>query len=219
MTTTQTIKKSERYVRGLRSWLTFIRKEPNGLLAGSCWFLLTCLPLVTIGPAWLALNHYMDHRNRGIKTSWREAMAFSLRTAGAKGWLMGLSDLAAAVMAGGCILALLEGSLPLPLGFLYALLFLADLLYLLGGLYRWPALAREPGNKLTLLIARGFLMAVGNPGWSLMFAFAGLLAFLICLLTGVGIILLFPAASALLATCAYGSMVKIYLPPETDNEE
>jgi hypothetical protein len=43
-----------------------------------------------------------------------------------------------------------------------------------------------------------------------MFAFAQLLALMLCAITGVGLLLLFPAASALLSARAYASMAKLY---------
>ncbi len=215
----QAVGRSEYYIAAMRRWVPFLWKEPHALLAGSGWFMLTCLPLVTFGPALIALTHYMRLRERGIKVSWRQATALAFRQCGARGWLMGLTDGLALFMAGGCALSVLEEGLPLPIRLIYALLFIVDLLYLMSGMYRYPALNAEPGAKVGMMAARGFLMALNNLGWTLMFFFAQLLALMICALTGVGLFILYPAAAALLAACAYESMLRQYLPDTQDAEE
>jgi hypothetical protein len=203
--------KSGQYAAALGRWAPYLWREPNGLMCGSLLFALTCLPIVTAGPAWLALCHYMDARERGVRVPWwRGACAMAFREAGARAWLMGLTDMLALAMAGGCALVLLDGGMPAAVLLAYAIMLVCDLIYLLSGMYRYPALAAEPGNRLALLAARGFLMALANMGWTLMFAFAQLLAFMLCALTGVGLLLLFPAAAALLSARAYASMAKLY---------
>ena len=212
------VKRSDCYVRAVRRWVPFLWKEPNALLAGSGWFLLSCLPLVTIAPAWLALTRYMRGRERGIAVGWREAARFALRGCGAGGWLMGVSDALALLMAGGCALAVFQEGMAFPVKMLYALLGSMDLLYLLSGMYRYPALNAEPEARLTSLIARSFLMALGNLGWTLLLFCAQLLAFMLCAATGVGLLFLFPAASALLAVCAYDAMLRQYTTEDMEEE-
>jgi hypothetical protein len=205
--------KSGQYAAALKRFMAFVRSEPNALMGGSLLFALACLPVVTAGPAWLALCRYMHGRERGEGISWLGACALSFRTAGARAWLMGLSDMLALAMAGGCALVLLDGGMPAAALFAYSAMLMLDLVYLMSGIYRYPALCAEPTGRFGLLAARGFLMALANIGWTLMFSFAQLLALMVCALTGVGLLLLFPAASALLAVCAYDSMSKLYTLP------
>ena len=235
--------KSDGYKRALRRWVSFLIHEPDALLAGSVLFLLVALPLVSLGPAWVALHYYAHTRDVGVKRSWRDAYRFAFIRCGAKAWLMGASDALAIFMAGGCLLGVLGAPgvvgvgadtagiaaafavgagvvgaaeaafmLPLPMRILYALLFSVDVLYIMSGIYRYPALRSEPDTGFARLASRGFLLALGNPGWTLMFLFASLLTFILCALTGVGVILLFPAASSALAICAYDEMTVYYLP-------
>ena len=253
-------KKSDGYKRVMRRWVAFLIHEPDALLAGSAPFLLIALPVITIGPAWIALHYYTRAREAGVKRTWRDACRFAFKRCGAKAWLMGATDALALIMAGGCLLgvfglagvfgafalpttaaaaadnaivtaaadtaiataapatsitaAAIETAymLPLPFRLLYALLFAADILYIMSGIYRYPALCAEPDTGFAQLVSRGFLLALGNPGWTLMFLFASLLTLLICALTGVGILLLFPAAASALAICAYAEMSAYYLP-------
>lgn len=270
--------KSAGYARALRRWAPFLLHEPNALFSGSLWFLLTSLPIVTLGPAWTALHYYMAAREAGIHRTWRDASRFAFRGCGARAWLMGLSDAAAFAMAGGSLIAVFgaPGGAPefgMPVRMLYAIFFTIDVLYLLSGIYRYPALGAAPETEtphvatvtatpgaapetetpcdtstsgspcdsfitdtpcdsstsetlraasaaektnaefpitVSRLAARGFLLALGNPGWTLMFAFAALLAFILCALTGVGILILFPAASAALSVCAYDELKAYY---------
>ncbi|MDR3121403.1 MAG: hypothetical protein LBU58_08745 [Clostridiales bacterium] len=266
--------KSAGYIRALRRWTGLLFHEPNSLLAGSLWFLLTALPVVTIGPAWLALLDFMAAREAGKRRTWRQSCRLVFFSCGRRVWLMSASDALALLMAGGCLLAVTDGAFLLPLRAVYAMLFAVDALYLLSGLYRYPALraeaesraetelrAEEAGriadtasasmaaassadnglvskivqdtastrgaNRHTgglvrdaaLLALRGALLALGNLGWTLMFFFASLLALLVSGLTGVGVLLLFPAASAALAVCAYEEMIAYYLPEGQEAQE
>ncbi len=204
------------YITALRRWVPFLWKEPNSLLAGSCWFILTCVPVVTAGPALLALTHYVRARERGERVTWREARSFAFGRCGAKGWLMGLCDAAALILAAGCALTVTEETLPVPVRFLYAVLFAFDVSFLLSGMFRYPALRAQPEDKLGVLILRGYLLALGNLGWTLLIFCAQLLALMVCALTGVGIFLLFPAASACLAACAYDCIIRQYVPDKED---
>jgi hypothetical protein len=215
--------KSAGYARALRRWTGFLIREPDALLAGSALFLLTALPLVTLGPALLALHYYMRAREEGVRRTWRDACRHAFLRCGARSWLMGATDVFALVMAGGCLLGVLglpadfstappapPPMLPLPLRAVYAALFALDLLYFLSGIYRYPALIDAPEAGFIKTASRGFLLAVGDLGWFLMFTFASLLALIVCALTGVGIFLVFPAASAALAGCAYDEMSAYY---------
>ena len=204
--------KSERYKNAVGDWLSCAAKEPDGLVAGSLLFVLCCLPLLTFGPAWLALAVYMGRRGAGVKTSWREAMSFALKRCGLKAWLMGWSDFLAVALAGGGLLALGGMQLPALLRFVYGIALFLDGLYIVSGLYRYPALAREPNNLLSRIIVRGFLMAIGNLGWTLLFACAQLLLLVVCAATGIGLVLLYPGGVALLAYYAYTEMIQIYFP-------
>jgi hypothetical protein len=200
-------KKSELYKNALKNWALCGVREPHGLIAGSLWFWLCCLPVVTFGPAQMSLVYYMGRRRDGIKISWKEAFRFGLKR---NAFLMGLSDFLAVILAAGSFFAVIETSLPAPLRYVYAFVLTLDLLYLLSGTYRYPALAKDPWTKPGLLMLRGFLMAVGNLGYSLLFFCAQLLFFTACLGTGAGLLILYPAGQALLAHCAYAEMAKPY---------
>lgn len=201
---------SDRYVEAMRQWLHALRTEPHALMAGSLWFVWTALPVLSFGVARVALTYYMRQRALGIQTAWKEARRFATRTCGMRAWLLGLSDLLVLFMAGGCFLGVTQPELPLAIRFFYGLLLVADALYLLSGMYRYPILVREPELPLSLLITRALLMTMGAPGWTLMLQFASLLAFLICTLSGAGLLLLYPAASALLSAYAYAQMLQKY---------
>ena len=204
--------KPECYKRALSGWLACAVREPDSLVTGSLLFILCGLPLLTFGPAWLALAFYMGRRGDGIKTSWREALSYALKRCGLKAWLMGWSDFLALAMACGGLLALWGMNLPRPMRFSYVAAIFLDGLYIVSGVYRYPALAREPNNLLSRIIVRGFLMTVGNLGWTSLFACAQLLLLIICAATGIGLILLYPAGAALLAHYAYSSMILLYFP-------
>ena len=205
------MKKSGLYAEALKSWLRCGIREPEGLLAGSLWFWLTCLPVVTYGPARLALTYYMGRRFDATRVTWKEAARFGFRP---KAWLMGATDFLALLLAGGSVYAFLEMPVPLPIRGLYAAVLAPDLLYFISGVYRYPALAREPDTNLRMLMLRGFLMGVGNLIQTLLFACASLLFFMLCAATGAGLVLLYPAGGALLAGCAYREMIKLYLPED-----
>lgn len=204
------VKNSDRYIEAMRQWLHALRAEPHALMAGSLWFALTALPVLSFGVARTALTYYMRQRALGIQTTWKEARRFAARTCGARAWLLGLSDLLVLFMAGGCFLGITQPELPLFIRFFYGLMLMLDGLYLLSGLYRYPILVREPDLPLSMILSRGLLMTLGTLGWTLMLQFAALLAFLICAFSGVGFFLLYPAASALLSACAYAQMLEKY---------
>ena len=207
----ENMKNSDRYIESMNRWVRFMIREPNGLLSGSLWFLLTCLPIVTIGPARLALAHYMHNRESGCKVSWRSSAAFAFRECGARGWIMGASDIASLILAVGCLLFILEESVPFPVRLVYAFFFVFDVLYLLSGIFRYAALAGEGASaKSGLIMLRGFLMALNNIGWTLMLSFASLLALLISAATGVGLVALYPAAAEALGACAYDVFIEKY---------
>lgn len=204
------VKNSARYESAIRRWFKVCRTEPDGLIVGSLMFWLTALPVATIGPAWLALAFYMDNRERGERTSYMRSLAFAFKTCRAKGWLLGLSDALALAMAGGCFFAIQTPEIAMALRAVYAVLFVLDVVYLASGMYRYPALVAEPSAALTMLSVRGFLMTLGAPGWTILFCCAELLALIICLASGVGFILLYPAVSALAGVCAYHEMASAY---------
>ena len=133
---------------------------------------------------------------------------------GGKAWVMGFADGLAALLAAGSGYALLNSSFPLPLRFVYALLFIIDVIYFFSGIYRYPALARSPDVKLGLLMLRGFLLALGSPWWTFLFLCVNLLWLMLCALTGAGLPALYPAGAALLSHCAYTEMARHY----TDND-
>ncbi len=196
----------------LQRWFPFLSREPHAIVAGCGWFLVCCLPIVTIGPAWTALTYYINRRERGVLVSWKEACLLAFRQKNA--WSMWLSDSLAMLMAGGCLLAMLESPFSIGFRFVYALFFLVDVLYLLSGIYRYPALTKEPSQKTSLLMLRGFLMFIGSLGWSLMFVCVQLLLFMVCAITGIGLLLIYPAAFSALSACAYEEMSKFYIQEE-----
>jgi hypothetical protein len=198
------------YMAALRRWGKFLWTEPDALLAGCLWFLLTALPIVTAGPAWLALAAYMAAREEGRRMSWRAACALAFCRGGWRGFAMGLGDCLVLLLAGGCALGALAADLPLALRGLYGLMLALNCLYLCSGLYRYPALARQPKGPVPALAARGFLMFLHSLGWSLLFVCAQLLALMVCAATGAGLLFLWPAASAALGGCAYDEMRKAY---------
>jgi len=204
--------KSETYKNAVGDWLSCAAREPDSLVTGSLLFLLCCLPVVTFGPAWLALTYYMGRRSAGIKTSWRGAVSFSLRRCGIKAWLMGWSDFLALALAGGGLLALWGMGLPAAMRFFYGIALILDALYLISGLYRYPALAKEPGNRLSRIIVRGFLLTIGNLSWTLLFACIQLLLLMLCAVTGIGLIFLYPGALSLLCYYAYNEVIRLYFP-------
>jgi len=208
----QRLSKSECYKNALDDWFSRAVKEPNCLVTGSLLFIVCCLPVISFGPAWLALTYYMGRRGDGIKISWREALSFSLKRCGLKAWLMGWGDFLAVALACGDLLALWAMDLPRPFRYFYGVILFLDGLYVISGLYRYPALAAEPYNRLSRIIVRGVLLAVGNLGWTLLFVCVQLLLFLICAVTGVGLIFLYPGGLALLAHYAYPNMVRALIP-------
>jgi hypothetical protein len=187
-----------------------VRKEPHALVAGSLLSVCVSLPVATAGPARLATARYMALRERGESATYRDALRFAFVESGGAGWLMGLTDALALLMAGGCVVAMLSDGAAMALRALYSGLFVIDMAYLASGIYRYPALADEPGSRVTMMVTRGFLMTLANPGWTLLFICAQLLALVICAATGVGLVALFPAASSLLEALAYEEMSSAY---------
>ena len=166
----------------------------------------------------------------GYVIKWREAAAFGFGSGKdspkSKAWIMGLCDVFAVLLAIGSGYAILEMDLSLPLKILYGFVLFLDFLYLASAMYRYPALAREPDNKLALLIARGILITVGSFGWSIMFLCTHLLWLLACTATGVGLFLLYPAGATALSYSAYTEMIKHFISadgsvggPEDENVE
>ena len=206
--------KAQCYIAAVRKLLGCAVREPHGILKGSLLFLLCALPLVTYGPARLTAVYYMGKRCDGIQVTWKSAASFGWGVggggAGLKGWLMGLSDMTALILAAGSVYAILEMNLPAALRFPYAVVLLLDLIYLASGIFRYPALAREPEAKIHMLMLRGFLLVIGSPWWAFLFSCVQLLWLMICLLTGVGLPLLYPAGAALLSHCAYTEFIKHY---------
>jgi hypothetical protein len=196
-----------------------IRKEPHALIAGSVLFALAALPIVTLGPAWLAAVRYMSMRERGESIDYRGAARFAFRDRGGAAWLMGLTDALALAMAGGCVLIMLSEEAALALRALYAGLFVLDMTYLASGIYRYSALNDEPDARAGMLAARGFLMTLARPGWTLLFRCAQLLALIVCAATGVGLVMLYPAASALLEAVAYDETAASYTRTDDETED
>jgi len=218
--------KSQCYVSAARLWFSSLINEPQAAIKGSLLFLLCAIPIASLGPARLASVYYSGRRCESYIVTLKEAAAFGFGLGprgatgapdaapacgiGAKGWLMGFTDMLAFMLAAGSAYALLNMDLPFALRLPYAVFFLLDIAYLASGVYRYPAMAQEPGAKLHLLALRGVLMAVGGPVWSFLFFCLQLLLLIVCALTGVGLLLIYPAGSALLSHCAYAEMVKHY---------
>ena len=206
--------KTQCYINALTKWVRCGGKEPQGLLKGSILFLFCAIPVITYGPARLAAVYYMGRRCEGFNVTLKEAAVFGFRSGGKsmKSWVMGLSDFLAILLAIGSGYAILEMSLPLLMRFMYSAVLLLDLIYLHSGIYRYPALAGEPENKVKMLMLRGFLLTVVSPLLSFLFFCVQLLWLMICMLTGVGLPLLYPAGAVLLSHCAYTQMIKRFLP-------
>ena len=210
---------SERYIAAVRRWWRYLRTEPQGLMAGSLWFVLTALPIITYGLAWTALVYYMHQREQHTRVTWREACGYVWKGCGTRSLLMGGSDLLALLLAGGCVLGMTQPELPMVMRLGYALFFMADVLYMLSALYRYPAMMLDTGISVPMAASRGVLMSVGAIGWTLMLCFVALSALLVCTATGVGLPMLYPAISALLAVCAYDEMAQKFMDDQARNNE
>jgi len=207
----------ECYTNGLRKWFGCFIKEPHAIFKGSLLAWLCHLPIISYGPAQLTVCYYIGRRCDGYITSWREAVDFGFGLSDSKlrlkAWLMGLSDALALLLAVGSGYALLEieVALPLPFQIIYGMVLLIDLIYLASGIYRYPALVCEPDNKLSLLILRGILLSLGSFWWTFLFLCFHLIWFMLCVATGVGVLLLYPAGAALLSYCAYTEMIQHFI--------
>ena len=87
--------------------------------------------------------------------------------------------------------------------FLYLALF-----YLSTALYRYPILVLNPSLPLTQVALCATGIALKNLGYVFLYWCVLLLALMICAVTGVGLVLLLPGASALLMATAWSESLK-----------
>lgn len=202
---------AERYIGAMRGALKQSLREPQTLIGGSALFWLCALPVLSLGNAWIAAYVYMKAKLEGREMTARRALRTAFREKGRAAFLMGLTDLLAVFLAGGCAVTLMS-SAPNPLKFMYCVWLYIDGLYLLSGRYRYAALAAGDERPYR----RAALFTLHNMGWTLLYGCVDLCLLLLCAATGIGVLLLLPAGMALFGVCAYRATLSRYQDPEED---
>ena len=171
------------YMYALRRFGRQIWREPHTVMGASLLMLLLSLPVVTAGLALCAGVQYMHDKERGIGVTWRGAVQSVRPCMGKAGRDFALTLLSTV--------------------FLYLALF-----YLSTALYRYPILVLNPSLPLTQVALCATGIALKNLGYVFLYWCVLLLALMICAVTGVGLVLLLPGASALLMATAWSESLK-----------
>jgi hypothetical protein len=191
----------------MRSWLGKIVRHPDRWMKISGVFLLCALPLVTAGWAWgiavkLGRRDLEERRLRCFQTI-REG--FCKR--GLLFLFMGLLDLAAALLLAAALITLTAGDVSLAAKAASALFFWIDLALLCSMMYRYPLAVYNEDLAASQVYGKSFLLIFSRPGQTLLFALVYLSLFIVSVVAGLTLFLLFPGAAALLSVCIYRDLI------------
>ena len=188
------------YMYALRRFGRQIWREPHTVMG------LLSLPVVTAGLALCAGVQYMHDKERGIGVTWRGAVQ-SVRPCMGKAIAMGIVDLCCLVACVSAVAWLVAGR-DFALTLLSTVFLYLALFYLSTALYRYPILVLNPSLPLTQVALCATGIALKNLGYVFLYWCVLLLALMICAVTGVGLVLLLPGASALLMATAWSESLK-----------
>lgn len=194
------------YMYALRRFGRQIWREPHTVMGASLLMLLLSLPVVTAGLALCAGVQYMHDKERGIGVTWRGAVQ-SVRPCMGKAIAMGIVDLCCLVACVSAVAWLVAGR-DFALTLLSTVFLYLALFYLSTALYRYPILVLNPSLPLTQVALCATGIALKSLGYVFLYWCVLLLALMICAVTGVGLVLLLPGASALLMATAWSESLK-----------
>jgi hypothetical protein len=202
------------YVPAVRFWLKRLLYHPGSWMKISGMFLLCSLPLVTVGWAWgvaikLGGRETEERRLRCFQT-FRE----SFNRRGLALLVMGALDLIIALLLFLSVVTMIGGRSSLAAKLFSAFFFWLNILTLCSGMYRYPLAVFNEALSFTELYARGFLLVFSKPGYTFLFAMVFLSVVLISALTGVGLFVFLPGASAILSVVIYKDRAGDLPPPE-----
>ena len=191
------------YILTLQKWLKQLLPNPHKVLHISLVFLLLSLPVVTVGYAacvcLLMARFSVDESEVGF----REIVGIYAKPIFLKAVAMGLLDICLAVLTVLCAGLLIKSDTSTIARFFYCLYLIMELFLLLSSIYRYPILVCNPKLRLSDVFKRGALITFKYLFRCILFALVMLTAFILCALTGVGIILVFPGLVAFFVIIIY----------------
>ncbi len=194
------------YVSTVEKLLKDVLYNPGVWISISLMFLLCSLPIITIGVAWGLAAYYARAHITGDKIRCFPMLKCYCKSFFFPSFMMGVLDLLFFLAALFSLTVILDYKTPGFEKLFYTLFFGGNCIYLLSGIYRYPLMVN---NRLPFpdILVKGILFTVGWPGNTVLIFMLFLFILLMSFLTGLGIFVFFPAASALLFSYHYKSVI------------
>lgn len=194
------------YMSAIRRFAKQLWKEPHTVMFASLMMTLLGLPVITIGISLCVGVLYTHHKEKGEGITFRSAIA-GVKPVMGRALVMGIVDLACVVACISCVAWLIAGqgfwkTLP-SVVLLYLFLF-----YLSTALFRYPVLVLNQRLKLSQIILCSLSVVMGNMGYVFLYWCLMLLVLILCVATGVGVVLLLPGCAALVMVTAWSESLK-----------
>jgi hypothetical protein len=191
----------------MRSWLKKIVHTPDKWMKISGVFLLCALPVVTAGWAWGIAIKLGRRDAEELRLHCFRTIGEGFRKRGLVFLLMGFLDLCIVFLFAAALVTLIKSGVPLAAKIASALFFWIDLVLLCSGMYRYPLAVYNEDLAVSKIYTKSLLLVFSRPGQTFLFAMVFIAVFIISILGGLTIFLLFPGVSAVLSVYIYRDLV------------
>lgn len=191
------------YISMIKCWLATMFPIPQKVIIISLIFFILALPVVTIGYAGLVCTIMARFTTDGREVSLRRILKLEASKSSRKAILMGLMDLFAMAL---CFLSIgiLFGPETTPImRFLYSFFLLLDIIFLASSVFRFPMMAANPSLNLREILLRSMVAMFRHLPAQFLYMMVLLSLLILCVLTGIGILLVFPGATVFLTVIIY----------------
>lgn len=166
-------------------------------------FIILSLPLVTVGFAAVVCLNMARFNTEERKMKLKEVIGIYVKPVFLKSFIMGLIDIIFLLLTVLCIVVLFDKRSSESMKIVDVLFLIMNMLFMLSIIYRYPILVYNESFSLKEILARGILITVSNLFKCILFALVIMTILIFSVLTGVGILFIFPGAVAFL-------MINIY---------
>jgi len=199
----------ELYVGVIKKWLSHSFRELQDILYISIIFVVLCLPVISIGIALSVCFILAKLSIDGYKIGKIEFIKNYVKPILFKSFIVGFIDLIFAVTTVLCCYMLISPYTPYALAVMYMFFLGFDILFFMSAMYRYPILVCNEDLPIKEIYTKSLILVCKN----LMFCIAMLMVLItvlgLSLLTGIGVLFIFPGAAIFLISFMYKQMIII----------
>jgi hypothetical protein len=192
----------------MRFWLKKILYRPGSWMKISGMFLLCSLPIVTVGWAWAVAVRLGGREAEEGELRCFQTLRESFNKKSLVFLAMGALDIVIFLLLLLSVIMLIWGRTSPAVKLLNVFFFWLNTITICSGMYRYPLAVFNGAFSFTELYIKGFFLVFSKPGYTLLFFMAFLSIFLVSVLTGIGLFIFLPGASAMLSVIVYRDRVE-----------